>query len=65
MSAGEHKVTVTVELADGTVVTKVQTFNSGNPRFHSYEFAQWAVVATARVDDALTGIYGDTPGGRS
>lgn len=56
---GEHKVTVTVELANGTTVQDVVRFSSGNPLFHVSETEQAVARAESNVAKALTGIYGD------
>lgn len=55
----EHKVTVTVELADGTVISQEQGFNSGNPLFHANEMigaASWCLKWATKM---MAGRYGD------
>jgi hypothetical protein len=56
---GNHKVTVSVELTDGTVMQKVETFSSGNPRYHAKEFAFAAGKASFFVETVISGMYGD------
>jgi len=55
----DHKVTITVELADGTVVQRVQGFNGGNPRFHAKEANAAIATAGQSIEDGLGGMYGD------
>lgn len=55
----EHKVTVRVELADGTIIQEVAGFNSGNPRYHIVEMREAVDQATVNVDAMLVAKYGD------
>ena len=56
---GEHKITVEVELGDGTVIRRVVKFSGGNPLFHAKETDNAADKAVHSVLDALAGMYGD------
>jgi hypothetical protein len=56
---GEHTATVTVELANGTSITQVQKFSSGNPRYLAGEAQQATDYAAGKVVTAIRSIYGD------
>ena len=56
---GQHRISVEVELEDGTVIRRVVKFSGGNPLFHAKETANAADKATNSVLDALAGMYGD------
>lgn len=55
----EHKVTITVELADGTVISQEQGFNSGNPLFHAEEMTAAETWCLGWVTSMMTARYGD------
>jgi len=62
---GEHKVTVEVELGDGTIIRRVVKFSGGNPSFHAKETDNAASKAIVQVTSALAGMYGDIRGRES
>jgi hypothetical protein len=59
---GEHKITVEVELKDGTVVRHVVKFSGGNPLFHAKETVNAAEEAVKQVAAGIAGMYGDIRG---
>ena len=58
------KATVTVELLDGTSITRVHAWTGGNPRFDAWEFASSAEVAAVEVRSAIAAILGDAKEGQ-
>ena len=54
----QHRVTVRVELEDGTVIQQVVGFNGGNPLFHVRETGNAGAAALEMVGQGLEAIYG-------
>lgn len=55
----QHKVTVTVELEDGTIISQEQGFNSGNPLFHAKEMTEAETWCLGWVTSMMTARFGD------
>ena len=54
----QHKVTVRVELEDGTIIQQVVGFNGDHPLFHVRETGKAGMGALEMVGQALEAIYG-------
>lgn len=59
------KATVTVELLDGTSITKQYAWTGGNPRFEAWEFLGASSLASKDIRTALASIYGDAKRGEN
>lgn len=55
------KVTVRVELTDGTVIQHESSWYGGNPLFEAWEAKGGSEVSTTKVVTAIESMYGKKP----